>query len=521
VNQTAIPFSGWRKNAVASVLLALFGLAAWILPFTKGLTFFSYDLPFLFRGETRPQEALIVFMDDESRKRLNQSVEGPWNRKLHTRLLEQLFTHKARAVVFDILFDEPSKDPKVDEQFAAAIRSHGKVVLGASCHYDGGNGEPIIGRLQHAAEPLAFAAPWGVAELPADSDGAIRRHFYHEQFTNMATHVAILVGKGSEYRSVPRWINYYGPSGAIPHVSYYEALADDLFPVDTVSNKIVFVGMAPIINYQGSKSSDEFRTSYTRWTGVSSPGVEIQATAALNLLRHDWLARLSPFSEMTLIIAAAAIFGFLLPVFRPSAGIAFIFTLALVVVALGIILVLHFHLWFCWAAISLVEAPAACLWLLLPREAQTPKFSPSGVSMQPEAGPASPVSAIHSQPSQLDRVGERHPPEIPDHVMIRRFGEGSYGEVWLARTVLGQFRAVKIVYRKNFKSADPFHRELRGIQSFEPISRKHEGFVHVLQVGPNHQADYFYYVMEVADDSLSAQQIDPERYAPRTLASDL
>ena len=33
---------------------------------------------------------------------------------------------------------------------------------------------------------------------------------------------------------------------------------------------------------------------------------------------------------------------------------------------------------------------------------------------------------------------------IPDHELFRQIGSGSYGEVWLARSALGTFRAVKI-----------------------------------------------------------------------------
>src|SRR5262249_53182778 len=36
-------------------------------------------------------------------------------------------------------------------------------------------------------------------------------------------------------------------------------------------------------------------------------------------------------------------------------------------------------------------------------------------------------------------------PEIRDHELIVRVGSGSYGEVWLARNVMGTYRAVKIV----------------------------------------------------------------------------
>src|SRR5439155_13640306 len=133
-------------------------------------------------------------------------------------------------------------------------------------------------------------------------------------------------------------------------------------------------------------------------------------------------------------------------------------------------------------------------------------------------------------------------PTIPDHELIRRIGSGSYGEVWLARSVMGTFRAVKIVYRKSFDHGRPFEREFKGIQKFEPISRSHDGLVDILQIGRNDQAGYFYYVMELADDAnaecgvrnaectfsnsrgagiANSEFRSPHSYAPRTLQSDL
>src|SRR6266478_7403487 len=93
--------------------------------------------------------------------------------------------------------------------------------------------------------------------------------------------------------------------------------------------------------------------------------------------------------------------------------------------------------------------------------------------------------------------GQRAPPQIPDHELLRRIGGGSYGEVWLARSVMGTYRAVKIVYRDSFDTERPFLREFNGIRKFEPISRSHESQVDILQVGKGE--GYFYYVMELAD----------------------
>ena len=97
------------------------------------------------------------------------------------------------------------------------------------------------------------------------------------------------------------------------------------------------------------------------------------------------------------------------------------------------------------------------------------------------------------------RAAETPPPHVPDHELLRRIGAGSYGDVWLARNVMGTYRAVKMVYRHTFDHARPFEREFTGIQKFEPVSRLHDGLVDILQVGRNDQAGYFYYVMEVAD----------------------
>jgi WD40 repeat protein len=122
-------------------------------------------------------------------------------------------------------------------------------------------------------------------------------------------------------------------------------------------------------------------------------------------------------------------------------------------------------------------------------------------------------------PLQFGSGGQLQPPPIPDHQLLQRIGRGSYGEVWLARSLTGAYRAVKIVYRQAFDHDRPFDREFSGIEKFEPISRKHESQVDILHVGRGEGC--FYYVMELADDQESGQQINPECYAPKTLKSEV
>src|SRR2546426_2475162 len=110
---------------------------------------------------------------------------------------------------------------------------------------------------------------------------------------------------------------------------------------------------------------------------------------------------------------------------------------------------------------------------------------------------------------------------VPDHELIQCIGRGSYGEVWLARNLMGMYRAVKVVYRNNFGHQRPFVRELAGIKKFEPISRSHESFVDILHVGQNVKGGYFYYIMELGDDLTTGQNINPRFYVPKTVAKQV
>lgn len=91
----------------------------------------------------------------------------------------------------------------------------------------------------------------------------------------------------------------------------------------------------------------------------------------------------------------------------------------------------------------------------------------------------------------------------------------------MARSQLGILRAVKIVDRRTFDSQKAFEREFEGMARFEPISREHAGFVDILHVGRDDGGEFFYYVMELADDHLTGQKVDEQRYVPKTLKTEL
>ena len=68
----------------------LIGLACFKFPFGAGLERLSFDLPYALRSNLAAPEVVLVYLDEESARALNQPVSEAWDRSLHTKLLNRL-----------------------------------------------------------------------------------------------------------------------------------------------------------------------------------------------------------------------------------------------------------------------------------------------------------------------------------------------------------------------------------------------------------------------------------------------
>jgi CHASE2 domain-containing sensor protein len=491
------------KSALGAALAVLCGLMLWMMPLGEPWVNASYDYLFRFGAHAVTNRVTLILMDNEAFDEFHQPRGQPWDRGLHAQLLNRLADDGCAMVVFDSFFRQPN-DPAQDEALAQAMRRQQHIVLMAE------QAQVIYPTLAGAqptppSEPFLSAAGtnWGVACL--DPEPIVRRHWPFPSpgpYPSLAWTAARLAGASLSEDPQERWLRYYGRDGAATRLSYRFALDR---PTNYFRGQIIFIGTAPETSVPGGDKTDKFNTPYTRWTGESVGGVEIQLTSFLNLVNGDWLRRPAGWVEaMTLVASGLLLGGGLCRVRLPlacavAAGVA-------LVVTFGAISWSYFtNFWFPWLVIVGGQVPWALGWALA-----------TGIHRALEKKT---VSVSLSFPRVAAAVEDL--PDTPDYKLFNPpFGEGAYGKVWLARNAAGQWRALKVVYLANFdQNTDPYEREFSGIKKYQPISNKHPGLLRVEFVSEK-QAGYFYYVMELGDPLKPGWEREPSTYKPRDLVSE-
>lgn len=301
----------WALLAVAALALVLVKLTPlWTSADNKLFDYASTILP------KAPDQPGVVFVAIDEPSFSFVDVQWPWPRIIHANLAESLRDAGAKAIAFDIVFAEGS-DYEHDLALGRAVGDIG-VFAADETFIETPHAAQLV-RTEPIEDILAAGAKSGVASISLDGDGVIRAlPARADGFARTLLEVA--EGQAFDVESGKHLIQYFGPAGTYPRVSYYQAMDPERFlPEGYFNDKVVIVGYGlqavPDIE---SRNVDAFETSYTLRTGQLTYGAEVHATIFDNI-KHD-LSILSPprWTEFALLLLGVVAGGF---VFRMSAWV--------------------------------------------------------------------------------------------------------------------------------------------------------------------------------------------------------
>jgi adenylate cyclase len=251
----------------------------------------TVDARFSIRGERPPRNVVIVAIDDASLRRLPR---WPFPRSIHGRVIDKLRRDGAKVIAFDVEFNQPTV-PREDLALYDAIgRARGKVVLGTSQVGPGGSTN-VLGGDENLRQ---VGARVGDTQLPNDRYAVLRRMPYSVLGLKS---LAVVTAETALRRSIERselggetaWIDYAGPPGTIPTVSFWRA-ALGRFPPGTFRDKVVVVGAAAL-------ALQDVHASPTSGSGLMA-GVEIQANEISTAIRAFPLKSAPGYVNVALIV---------------------------------------------------------------------------------------------------------------------------------------------------------------------------------------------------------------------------
>ncbi|HEX4824356.1 MAG TPA: adenylate/guanylate cyclase domain-containing protein [Candidatus Polarisedimenticolaceae bacterium] len=367
------------------------------------------DNLFLLRGtRTPPPEVCVVAIDDDSYTEIGRDQALPWPRAKHAELLRTLKAEGARAVAFDVIFEDPSADPDADEALRSALADTKFGVLGVEVST---TEDPQFRQVQvhEPYEPFKEAAA-AIADvgLPTDSDGVLRYAWTAREGRPGLALAAyeLATGDPSQRSDNGRVLDYYGPARSIKTVSIYQALDPKQYlPPGFFKDKIVFVGTSRDADLAGA-SKDSFLTPYRGAHGSMTFGVEIHATLAANLLEHRQIRLLDSRAETALLLLLPLLSTLVFMYLRPlAAGGAFV-AMLLAPWVMGYVAFSRYELWVPIVIPSAIQLPISyglsLIWYYLTTVREREKIKRAfGLYLSPEM-----IKRIAEDPDAVDLGGQ-------------------------------------------------------------------------------------------------------------------
>ncbi|PKD43112.1 CHASE2 domain-containing protein [Rhodohalobacter barkolensis] len=245
------------SSVLTLVLAALIMLFIFFLPPIQTADLNSRDLLFELRGPLDLSHSDIVIVEISSRADDEIPYKYPWPTNVYAKLVENLNKAGAKAIAFDILFDQQDLyNPRNDTLFANAVEEAGNVLFSGRVRQ-----EPerrFLGGFVADQRTPSFprqiflnATPWniGFVDMRPDLDGFIRSYpfqynYINDTYYSLALQIlplingeeTVLQNRDEVYEAADRLIpktersrmiiNYYGGYRSFDYVSF-EAVIDD------------------------------------------------------------------------------------------------------------------------------------------------------------------------------------------------------------------------------------------------------------------------------------------------------
>ncbi len=310
---------------------------------------------------------VVVGIDDDTFSALQST--WPFARSVHGKLIENLKRAGARLVVMDVEFTE-SGIPEEDIALAEAAARAGNVIFAGKLVQGAGSGihlqsyEPI--------EPITRRGmSWGYVNINKDPDGIMRKYTCFMPF-DKANLFTLGISTLANYRFYqPGWdqhikvdkrkvhvidkqiplvnstealINFRGPAGSLPYLSYVSILDDaqtaipgyggaeldefeEILASGELKNKIVLVGA------YAAELHDDFATPFSskQWTH----GVEVHANFVDMVIKGDYLYKASFWLVLLVELLLALLLWLVLRKLKPQFGVLLVFAIMALLLVLA------------------------------------------------------------------------------------------------------------------------------------------------------------------------------------------
>ena len=290
---------GGRARVVALVVAGAVavsaGLLATALGALPGLEQDSVALRFKQRGPQLTRDLLVVSIDERTFDELGR--QWPFPRSLHARAIDRLRAAGARQIAYDVQFTEQTRQAE-DLALFNAVRRAGNVTLATTETDAQGHGNVFGGDdVVHQARASVAAA-----NLPTSFGGRLER--VTATSGGLSTLAVTIASKGgarpsrAAFAGDGAWIDFRGPPGTIPTVSFSDLIAGHVDPA-LIHGRIVVVGAgAPSLQDVHPTPAADHRLM---------TGPEIQANAIWTAL-HGVPLRDAPWWTTVLAILALGLF---------------------------------------------------------------------------------------------------------------------------------------------------------------------------------------------------------------------